>query len=281
MANQPMNATPDPDDAEATRLRAAHELLDERPSPAVRAAVLRAAAESARGHAVSAPVGAPRQRPVSRWFGWRPAAAAGATVAVGLLAIGISVHVERESPVESRSATPAAVAAPAPSAVTAPPPDAQNIAPASKDAKPASAPPTAPSLPVPVAQPPAPAPTADRRALAPAGAAAADQPAQAPAAAPSAQNAARSRMRLMQAPETEAAAPSPALAPKGLSADQAAPPHPYSSVERARVAPASPDDWLRRIVELRRAGKDAEADDELARFRAAFPDVKVPADALK
>jgi len=38
---------------------------------------------------------------------------------------------------------------------------------------------------------------------------------------------------------------------------------------------------LRRIVELRRAGRKAEADAELTRFQVAFPNVKVPVDALK
>jgi hypothetical protein len=43
----------------------------------------------------------------------------------------------------------------------------------------------------------------------------------------------------------------------------------------------SPADWLRRIVELRRAGHDAEADRELTRFRQVYPDTRIPDDALK
>ena len=49
--------------------------------------------------------------------------------------------------------------------------------------------------------------------------------------------------------------------------------------EAAQPLPQA-DEWLRRIIELRRAGRDAQADDELARFRAAFPKVPVPAEAL-
>ena len=67
-----------------------------------------------------------------------------------------------------------------------------------------------------------------------------------------------------------------------------------SSMERA-TAPASQDAarlevardfegsaprWLERIVQLRRAGSDAEADAELKRFRERYPDVPVPPAAL-
>lgn len=45
--------------------------------------------------------------------------------------------------------------------------------------------------------------------------------------------------------------------------------------------PASAEEWLRRIIELRRAGRSTQADEELTRFRAAFPNVKVPDDALR
>jgi hypothetical protein len=196
--------TPDPMTDEAKRLRAAQELLDERPRPDVRARVLRAAAESAHGHRVDKTTRrAPSERAARRWFEWRPMAAAGAT-AVAILAVGIALRVERETSNEA---------------------------------------PAAPSMSTP--QPPAAAP------------ATAASPAAAPAAAP---------------PATEPAVQSPAR--------MQAPAAPRAALRR-QAAPVNPDDWLRRIVELRRAGKATQADEELARFRAAFPNVNVPADALK
>ena len=40
------------------------------------------------------------------------------------------------------------------------------------------------------------------------------------------------------------------------------------------------EDWLEKIIKLRREGRDAEADAELKLFRERFPQVRVPADAL-
>ena len=40
------------------------------------------------------------------------------------------------------------------------------------------------------------------------------------------------------------------------------------------------DDWLEKIIKLRREGRHAEADEELKLFRERFPQVRVPADAL-
>jgi predicted transcriptional regulator len=39
---------------------------------------------------------------------------------------------------------------------------------------------------------------------------------------------------------------------------------------------ASPERWLRRIAQLRRDGRDDEADRELAEFRRRFPDYRIP-----
>ena len=39
---------------------------------------------------------------------------------------------------------------------------------------------------------------------------------------------------------------------------------------------ASPERWLARIAELRHAGRDDEADRQLAEFRRRFPDYRVP-----
>ena len=240
MAKRPVTPAQDFDAVQAARLRAAHELLDERPSPKVRAAVLRAAAESAHGNPVTASGGAQRRLSARRWFGWRPAAAA-VTVAVGILAVGISVHLERETPTESRSETQAAPA------MAAPRDEAKSTA---------SPPPSAPRPPV--AQD---ALRATKRNT--------ERAAEAPAGAPA-------PMMQMQAAPARAAAPFA----KKLAPDEAGPAPPAAEASRAR-RPASPDDWLRRIIELRRAGRGAEADDELTRFRAAFPNVKVPDDALR
>jgi hypothetical protein len=42
-----------------------------------------------------------------------------------------------------------------------------------------------------------------------------------------------------------------------------------------------PQRWLQRIVALRAAGRDDEADEELKRLRTRHPDVEVPAAALR
>ena len=195
-----MTDAPDPNAPEAAQLRAAHELLGERPSPRVRAAVLRAAAARIGGAPTSAASGAPPARPVHRWLRWQPAAAAATTVAVAVLAIGISLHVEHETPPATRAETAASRT----------------------------------TLPATAAAPPA------------------------------------------------AEAPAPAAAPKTAAAPPALAQSPRARAGASRdAAPPSPEDWLRRIIELRRAGRDTEADRELARFRAAFPNAKVPADALK
>jgi hypothetical protein len=239
MAKRPVTPAQDFDVVQAARLRAAHELLDERASPKVRAAVLRAAAESAHGNPVTGSGGAQRRLSARRWFGWRPAAAV--TVAVGILAVGISVHVERETPTESRSETQAAPAMAAPH----------------DEAKSTVSPP-----------PPAPRPPVAQDALR-ATKRDSERAAEAPAGAPA-------PMMQMQAAPARAAAP---LAKK-LAPDEAGPAPPAAEASRARRS-ASPDAWLHRIIELRRAGRGAEADDELTRFRAAFPNVKVPDDALR
>ncbi len=44
---------------------------------------------------------------------------------------------------------------------------------------------------------------------------------------------------------------------------------------------ASPEAWLKQIRELRAAGRDAEAAQSLARFRARYPDFALPDDLLK
>jgi hypothetical protein len=91
----------------------------------------------------------------------------------------------------------------------------------------------------------------------------------APAPAPSA-------MARAQAPAT-AAAPA-ALARSAESSagvrgtDIAAAPTP--------VYESDPDLWARRIIDMRKNGRNAQADSELKRLRARYPDFKLPAEAL-
>jgi hypothetical protein len=298
-----MTSTPDPTDAEATRLRAAHELLDERPSSSVRAAVLRAAADAAGGDRAARAVPAARARAVKRWFEWRPMAAAGATL-VAVLAVGVALHVEREAPVE-----------PLPAASMPPPRSAAPVGPSrSPDAEPTPFPPaTAPATPPSRAAaagspaiapattgPSSVAPAAKSKALAPTAPSAVTAPSPSPpmapqrdqieeakpAVAPETPVAPRARI---QAPAMGTRAPQAAQPAIGSSARELAPSEagaarlkPNAPSNAQSAAPSmNPDDWLRRIVELRRAGRDSEADEELTRFRAAFPDLNVPADALK
>jgi hypothetical protein len=88
----------------------------------------------------------------------------------------------------------------------------------------------------------------------------------------------------MQAPPLGKVAPQAAqpMAPAAESRLSNAARSSRANAAKEAVEPLpQPDEWLRRIIELRRAGRNAQADDELARFRAAFPNFAVPAEALK
>ena len=270
---------------EAMRLRAAHRQLDERPAPAVRAAILRAAAAHAHGEPVAQPVSV--RAGSLRWlFRWRPGAAAGATVAVALLAVGLVVHVERqlpgEIPVEKRSGMSADLQKAAPVAsppVASPPaasPPASLALPAKKQLAPAAA--VKAESTRSEGKPVSPDRASDERErfASPAAAgqdvAGAAEAAKAPATAPAAPALSRARMAPAQAPPAPAAS---SAAPTPLGRASAA-------RESAAEEPASsPQNWLRRIVELRRTGLDQQADAELVKFRAAYPDVPVPEAALR
>jgi hypothetical protein len=288
-----MTATPDPSSPEAARLRLAQELLDERPSPGVRAAVLRAAAEAAAGDRAASTAPAPRPRTARRWFEWGPMATIGAT-AVALLAVGVALHVDREASNESPSRF-AAPAAPSPAQAPAAPSSPTEAAPPPAPVPPKAAPAAAsdglrestlggkaPSVPLSNVAAPAPVPSAKSRAIATESAAvpARDQGEEA-----------KPRDELSDEPRPQMQAPA-----MGTIAPQAAPPmapaaegRPSTGAPTTRMKAAkealqpllAPDEWLRRIVELRRAGRNAEADQELTRFRAAYPNTNVPADALK
>jgi hypothetical protein len=274
-----MSDASDRNPPEGVRLRAAHQLLDERPAPRVRAAVLRAAAQ-VRERPALAPARA-SQPSAHPWLRWRPAAAAAATATVAALAIGVAINVDRETSVGNRIETPAA---PAP-AVPAPAGTPRSAL--EREAQPVDQAKRGPAL--------------EKKAVGQVqGAAAAAPMSPAAASAESAPPAAgRSADQLNGAPRAkerrlEAAVPAPAPAPapaaaaapapapteaKPATADEGRNAFARTKVERD-AAIRSRDDWLARIIELRRAGQDVEADGELARFRAAFPDATIPAAAL-
>jgi len=303
-----MSDASDQNTPEAVRLRAAHQLLDERPSPRVRAAVLRAAAQ-VRERSEPSTARASRERSSHTWLRWRPTAAA--TVTVAVLAIGVALNVDRQTSVGSRIEPPAA---PAPAASA--PPQLQRLAPArqqepvgqakhsdavpagtlgglARDRKPVGE--AAPSVTAPAPAEAAP-PVQEfmRKKVDQAKSTAAAPPPKASITGPASSlpaAAAQSADQLTGAPqekERRFAAPAPALAappPAGRVIDgKPAADEVQSTRARAKdkreAAVRSPDEWLARIIELRRAGRNAEADDELARFRTAFPDATIPPDAL-
>jgi hypothetical protein len=67
-------------------------------------------------------------------------------------------------------------------------------------------------------------------------------------------------------------APSPAL---GAASGQM-----RGEVDAAATVELRAEDWLEKIIKLRKSGRHDEADAELKRFRERYPQVQVPADAL-
>ncbi len=76
-------------------------------------------------------------------------------------------------------------------------------------------------------------------------------------------------------PPVPAAAP-PAAARATLPAAPAALAKRRAEVSAVDAPPPDPKAWLARIESLRAAGRTAEADAEMSRFRAAFPDYPAP-----
>ena len=269
------------------RVSAAYRELPGEGPPASLDAAIQAAARRAVG---SRPGGARRwQIPVS-------------IAAVLALAIGISLHVEREKPVvvdgtpvssgsaeypvpeaapakEDRAvaapapAQPPAAAAPAPALGKTQKPAANELAPASR----------APAAPLPEAkrfapdpartEPAAVAPMESRTAPilpppAPA-AAPASPPAFVPAPAPAAAGAAASGEAMRAAPQAAKRAKSE------LSREQ--------TLQEKSMADAleTPQRRLERIADLRAKGLHDEADRQLAEFRRAYPDYRIPEEWLR
>jgi len=293
--------TTDRDDAPVRRYRAASAALDERPSTEARATILAAAARQVEARPGS--TAAPRVARRPRW----PLAAA-AAVLLSSLAVMMANRTEQEMP----SFTAPAERVSAPVAVAPAPPVA--APPASGSAAPVPAPPVA-QAPAPIAPPSTTASAREERAAPAASAERAD--AQRPEVARSATSAgpaerapesanAEARQDLPAPPPAAPSRaaplarslPAPAAAGAMAAPDSGSGKPASSSTERASAraaAPASQDVarleaardfegsaplWLERIVQLRRAGSDAEADAELKRFRERYPDVPVPPAAL-
>ena len=179
-----------------------------------------------------------------RWY--FPVAAA----AIIVLAVAVTVHMERDEEnfevAEAPAAQAPAAQAPVPEAAgkretfTPDPKLAPAPAPQLRDLQKAQ-----PAQPAPAAPPPPPAEEPANRA-------------RAMARADAEQAQARE--------ETRAAAPSPARAASDRLASAA--------------AVASPEQWLQGIADLRRQGRHEEADRQLAEFRKRYPDYRIP-DAIR
>jgi len=275
-----MNQPPEPDDRLAQRMRRAHELLDEQPSVKVRSAILAAAAQR------------PKQAPGggrSRWswlLAWRPPLAAGAAIFAGVLAITIGLRVEREQGAGAPSTGPGETGE-------------DQVAPGAKS--PSSMPPrttleTGRTRRAPQGQPPAQeaAPLAPEAAKPKAARSASGEATAGASASP------QTDAQLAPGPAAPAARPSfgasvvepgapareaiPNLQPGALTNRQSwsAPARePAPAADSNAAYTASPERWLERIAELRAAGHDAEAEQELARFTATYPNLPVPSSARR
>ena len=241
----------DRDDAlELQRLRAAEAALDQRPSPRVRHAVLRAAADACKQRA-GGPAPSVKPRLALRW-GWSLPVAA--SVLIGAIALGLISEIERApAPLEPERAAPAASREPAAQARS----EAQSPAP------------LAPAAPAPAALSQAPAAPATHQA-----GDAIERRRAAPrlTAAPSAK-------ATTQASESSAARSAAAAAPQAAAGAAGA--GPANAAVSLKLAQETPQQWIDRIVAMRRQGRQDEADRELERLRKRFPDVVVPPAALR
>lgn len=265
--------------------RAYRDLGREEPPRALDDAILAAAHRAERTHPaplLSPGVGRPARE---RWT--FPLAAA----AVIMLAVGVVVHLQQEQPgidgiqVAAEKAPPAPASAPAPVA-EAPKAEAPKLEAPKREAP----------------KPEAPKPEDTMIARAPAAAKAAEAPSQ--PAREAAPELARSEARgaaagpFVPAPPAVASAPAPAPAPvapaparkpmamqraeEGMrdradSADSAERQAlSGAAAKRAQDAGETPEKWLERIAELRRAGRHEEADKALAAFRQRHPGYRIP-----
>ena len=167
-----------------------------------------------------------------------------AAAAVIALAVAVTLHIEREKPTLEDSNI---------AAIPPAPPQAAKDDPAPKE---------------PLQEPLATKPVPQRRA------------------APEAPRIARApEEKRQEAPPASATAPSDAArereaAPRAEAPAPAARSDAQAGVQAYRLMP-SPEQWLERIAELRRQGRDKEADESLAEFRKRFPDYRIPQSMLE
>ena len=290
-----MNAERD-DDAIAGAHRAAAQALDERPDPRVRAAVLAAAARAvdAKPHDAKQPA---RTTPFgSRRRGWALAAVLVVSVMTGVVA----TRGWRERPDLIDGSATRDVQAP-PARPTASPPVAQMAQADTMPSEPAmNATPARPQVaaPAPRAAPRKPVPPPASKAEARSSPAQSDAfPKSVAAAAPrqEPENVAQPAASVPPAPvPTIAAAESSEtrttnrkLADSSVARSSGAfvASRPTDAArdreDRLDVEPASPQAWLVRVARLRAAGRDDDADREVEKLRARYPDFVVPREALR
>jgi len=232
----------------------------EEPSRELDQAILAAAHRSVdRPHA---PLVVPAGR--HRWYYSLGAAA------VLALAIAVTIHVERQQPDAELAEAPRPAAAPEPqqdrpsSAPTAPAAEPSRDMAARKERRQVYTPERAPAAPA----APAPAAPASAESTQPsAGAMADSQGARRDAEAKVREEQAKQNVEAMK---KERAAAESARAP-AAAASRAAP-APMAS----QYAAVTPERELERIADLRRQGRDEEADKALAEFRKRYPDYQIP-----
>ena len=242
------------------------ELRAEEPPRALDDAILAAAHRAVRTR--PAPLVVPTGR--RRWY--FPLAAA----AVLVLAVAVTVHVQREQPAEelvtaARVPPPPTVAATSPQgaqeakqperAVPAAPPQF------TPDPKPQAAPEPPPAMADSRARRSAAAPVEERAAAAPPASAAADQ-LMMRRVDPQRDAVAGSR----ESARAEASAPAPQAAPAPAARAMAA----LKADALSNLARVSPEQWLLGIDDLKRQGKHEEAERELAEFRKRYPNYRIP-----
>ena len=228
---------------------------------------------------------APLVVPTGRQRWYFPLAAA----AIIVLAVAVTIHVEREQPVEEIVSAPAAPAeeskAEKPQASPQPERRRKTESADSRELRDTAPPPELQKAPEPAPVPPSPPATAqdaialERNAAgALSGRAEPSQSAPAPQAAPPPPPVAAAAGRPAPVPEAK---PMP-QAPRAGAASPRASAELRRPDEGARTAASvsayalqSPEQWLQGIADLRRQGRNDEADKSLAEFRKRYPDYKI------
>ena len=92
-------------------------------------------------------------------------------------------------------------------------------------------------------------------------------------------NSAEEPLARHEAAPRPAAPPAAASAHESARADAVAPAEPQPEARaalRAGLAAASPEQWLQGIADLKRQGRNEEAEKQLAEFRKRYPDYRIP-----